>query len=336
MKLLQDFFKILPDFFQKVLEKFAPLVFCCDFREKNYRHKARMTTEVDDFLSYMAADRGCSPCTTDAYGATLTAFARYCQGIDEQITWQSIDADIIRRWMADRMATGLNARSMARDLAALRSFFKYLLRMNLAQHDPTRLVRNPKKHVPLPAFLKQEEVDRLFDEITFPSTPEGQRDRNILLTFYHTGIRLSELTGLTIASIDLARAELSVIGKRNKQRIVPFGSELRESLAAYIARRKEEGATISSPLFPNKNGQRMRSETVRQVVKQYLSLVTTQKKRSPHVLRHTFATAMLNNGAGLEAIKELLGHESITTTEVYTHATFADLKKEYEHAHPRA
>lgn len=292
--------------------------------------------EVDDFLSYLAADRGYSPRTVATYKESLTSFAIFFRSIDEQLSWQTIDSDIIRRWMATRMQRGSDARTVAKDLAAIRSLYKYLLRMKRTDHDPARRVHNPKIHTPLPTFLKQSEIDRLFDDVTFPDTPEGLRDRTILLTFYHTGIRVSELAGLNVGSVDIRQGELSVIGKRNKQRIVPFGKELAESLQKLIAQKQADEALPGAPLFLGPRGKRITDRLARTVVQQYLSLVTTQKKKSPHVLRHTFATAMLNNGADLEAIKQLLGHESITTTEVYTHTTFADLKKEYEHAHPRA
>lgn len=292
--------------------------------------------EIDDFLSYLAADRGYSPRTVATYKESLTSFAIFFQSIDDQLTWQTIDGDIIRRWMATRMQRGNNARTIAKDLAAVRSLYKYLLRMKRTTHDPARLVHNPKTHASLPTFLKQNEIDRLFDDVTFPDTPEGLRDRTILLVFYHTGIRVSELTGLNRGSIDLERKELKVMGKRNKQRIIPFGKELSESLQNFIGKKDADETIPDSPLFLGPHGKRITVERVQKIVKQYLSLVTTQKKKSPHVLRHTFATAMLNNGADLEAIKQLLGHQSITTTEVYTHTTFADLKKEYERAHPRA
>ena len=158
----------------------------------------------------------------------------------------------------------------------------------------------------------------------------------ILLMFYSTGVRVSELIGLDVADVDLETQELKVTGKRNKQRIIPFGEELRSELEAYERERGSLLHNMAGPLFVNADGTRMKDPKVRGIVKRYLSLVTRQRKKTPHVLRHTFATVMLNNGAELEAVKELLGHESLSTTEIYTHTTFAELKKEYEHAHPRA
>lgn len=297
---------------------------------------------VEDFLRYMAADRGASQRTLVTYRDSLQRLEDYFTALDTQLTWETLDADVVRRWMMHEMDRGQNARTVCKDLSAARSLYKYLLRMERIERDPLRLVKNPKQHAPLPTFLKQSEVDRLFDDVNFPETPEGLRDRTILLTFYHTGVRVSELTGLDMNSVHLENRELKVTGKRNKQRIIPFGEELAQALTLYMDGRRAEtqNETVETAdrkaLFTGRKGQRITVPTVQNIVRRYLALVTTQKKKSPHVLRHTFATAMLNNGADLEAIKELLGHESISTTEVYTHTTFADLKKEYELAHPRA
>lgn len=290
---------------------------------------------VEDFLSYLLADRGYSQQTVSTYRESLTSFEIFFRSMDAQLTWENLDADVVKRWVVALMERGKEARTVNKGLSALRSFYKYLLRMERVDHDPTRLVKNPKQHVKLPVFLKQSEVDCLFDNVSFPSSYEGLRDRTVLLTFYHTGIRVSELVGLDRAAVHVGQGELKVTGKRNKQRIVPFGDELRKALESYLAVRNG-CAGDDDALFLNRRKQRMTAQQVRAVVRKYLSLVTTQQKKSPHVLRHTFATAMLNNGADLEAIREILGHESICTTEVYTHTTFADLKKEYEHAHPRA
>ncbi|MGM9687485.1 MAG: tyrosine-type recombinase/integrase [Alloprevotella sp.] len=290
---------------------------------------------IEDFLLYLCAERGYSQRTADTYGASLRDFRRFCMSLEGQPDWKQVDADVVRQWMAAEMQRGCTGRYVAKQLSALRSFYRYLLRMQRVQHDPVRLVKNPKVHLPLPTFLKDSEIDRLFDDVAYPEGFEGQRDRLVLLTFYHTGIRLSELRGLDVTDVDLVRCELKVTGKRNKQRIVPFGEELCSGLKAYVELR-DQLACADGALFVTLKGKRMTKVQVYGLVRHYLSLVTTQKKKSPHVLRHTFATAMLNHGADLEAIRDLLGHESIRTTEVYTHTTFADLKKEYERAHPRA
>lgn len=290
--------------------------------------------EIEDFLSYMVADRGASQRTVTTYRDSLTSMESFFTSLDSELTWTNLDADVFRQWIIQEMDRGQNPRTVKKDLSAARSLYKYLLRMERVKRDPLRLVKNPKIHLPLPTFLKQSEIDRLFDDVVFPETFDGLRDRTILLTFYHTGVRVSELVGLNLGDVQLEAGELKVTGKRNKQRIIPFGEELKLALKHYMEQRI--APDDETALFVTNRSTRMTVAMVQVMVKKYLSLVTTQKKKSPHVLRHTFATAMLNNGADLEAIRELLGHESISTTEIYTHTTFADLKKEYERAHPRA
>ncbi|MEE0904121.1 MAG: tyrosine-type recombinase/integrase [Prevotellamassilia sp.] len=291
---------------------------------------------IKPFLTYLAGDRGYSPRTVATYHDCLTHFQAYFRSKDESLDWHTLDEDVVRSWMVHEMERGTDARTVSKALSALRSLYRYLLRTARVERDPVRLVHNPKVHAKLPTFVRQAEMDRLFDDTPFPDTYEGERDRTILLTFYSTGIRLSELTGLTLADVDCQAGELKVTGKRNKQRIVPFGPDLQQAMQHYLLRRSATFADAPRALFLTAKGKPVSQQQVAKWVKQYLSLVTTQKKKSPHVLRHTFATVMLNNGADLEAIKELLGHAGIATTEVYTHTTFAELVKEYQQAHPRA
>ncbi|MCI7315070.1 MAG: tyrosine-type recombinase/integrase [Bacteroidales bacterium] len=291
---------------------------------------------IKPFLTYLAGDRGYSPRTVATYHDCLTHFQAYFRSKDESLDWHTLDEDVVRSWMVHEMERGTDARTVSKALSALRSLYRYLLRTARVERDPVRLVHNPKVHAKLPTFVRQAEMDRLFDDTPFPDTYEGERDRTILLTFYSTGIRLSELTGLTLADVDCQAGELKVTGKRNKQRIVPFGPDLQQAMQHYLQRRSATFADAPRSLFLTAKGKPVSQQQVAKWVKQYLSLVTTQKKKSPHVLRHTFATVMLNNGADLEAIKELLGHAGIATTEVYTHTTFAELVKEYQQAHPRA
>jgi integrase/recombinase XerC len=197
-------------------------------------------------------------------------------------------------------------------------------------------VSGPKKAKVLPQFLREGEMDRLLDDLEWSDNYKDVRARTILLLFYEAGLRRSELTGLNDADIDFASGQLKVTGKRNKQRIVPFGEELRNGLLHYMEIRDQQFGGSCGALFLDDRGRRMTGAQVYTIVRRYLTAVTSLKKRSPHVLRHTFATAMLNNGAGLEGIKNLLGHESVSTTEIYTHTTFEQLKRVYKEAHPRA
>ena len=206
----------------------------------------------------------------------------------------------------------------------------------LVDKDPVHGITGPKKGKSLPQFLKEKEMDRLLEREYWTRSFEDVRDRAIIMTFYETGIRLSELTGLDDKMVDFAEYQLKVTGKRNKQRIIPFGEELCTTLRGYMECRDRKVGRLSEALFVTDEGQRMSASLVRERVKRSLSKVCTLKKRSPHVLRHTFATAMLNHKAGIESVKKLLGHESLSTTEIYTHTTFEQLKREYSIAHPRA
>lgn len=291
---------------------------------------------VERFISYLLAEKGYSPATALSYRASLLDLWKFCRNLDEELGWDNIDKDVLRRWMMSEMEGGIVARTMNRKLSAVRSFYRYLLRMGEVVVDPTALLKNPKVEKRLPSFVREQEMDRLFDEIPFGEGYEAERDRLILLTFYSTGIRLSELLGLRVSDVNLEAQELKVLGKRNKQRIVPFGDELKRAFASFFRIRGIAVAPDFGNIFLRVSGKPMTAVEVRAVVKKYLSCVTNQQKRSPHVLRHTYATVMLNNGADLEAVKELLGHESVATTEVYTHTTFAELKKAYNQAHPRA
>lgn len=291
---------------------------------------------IDQFLDYMCGERNMSPLTVEAYGRDLKAFESYFTQRDRGISWESVDSDLIRDWMESMMDKGNTASSVNRRLSALRSFFRFALSRGLISKDPAHNIEGPKKSRPLPQFVKESEMDRLLDgEGMWGDSFEDIRARAIIMTFYETGVRLSELTGLDIVDVDMGGCELKVTGKRNKQRIIPFGAELQKMLLSYIEVRKEFGGSDGA-LFIDRKGKRLRNPVVREMVKENLTKVTTIKKRSPHVLRHSFATAMVNNGAGIESVKKLLGHESIATTEIYSHTTFEQLKKAYKHAHPRA
>ncbi len=291
---------------------------------------------VEEFLNYLQFELRRSPLTVKSYSEDLGAFEAFFKNLGNQLTWESVDSDVIRNWMESMMDKGNNATSVNRRLSALRSLYRFALSRNLVSQDPARRVEAPKKAKPLPQFLKESEMDRLLDDAEWGTTYKEVRARTIIMTFYETGIRLAELVGLDDSAVDLVGRQLKVTGKGNKQRIVPFGAELEDALRRFMEQRDREVGAGSEALFVTEKGDRMSPAQVRSEVKQYLVRVSTLKKLSPHVLRHTFATSMLNHGAGIESVKRLLGHESVSTTEIYTHTTFEQLKRVYQDAHPRA
>ena len=296
---------------------------------------------IQSFIDYLRYERNYSERTLTAYQADLEAFERYYKTLDSELSWTNVDEDVVRQWMVQMMTDGNTATSVNRRLSALRSFFRFLLRRELVKHDPVHAVVGPKKEKALPAYLRDADMNRLLDgDIKFPHNYAGARDRMMLLTFYSTGIRLSELVGINIVDADLGLGQLKVTGKRNKQRLIPLGNEMMDAVKEYLEERRQYAAAHAADaqaFFLNeRTGARISPAKVEEIVKRYLGLVTTQKKRSPHVLRHTFATSLLNNHADLQSVKELLGHESLSTTEIYTHTSFEELKQLYNQAHPRA
>ncbi|RKW48827.1 MAG: tyrosine recombinase XerC [Prevotella sp.] len=291
---------------------------------------------VNQFLAYLSYERNRSLATVSSYRKDLEAFQKFVQAQDSTLSWADVDADLVRDWMAEMMNEGQRATSINRRLSALRSFYRFALARNLVKSDPVQGVVGPKKDKPLPQFLKEKEMDELLQEDFWTDCYEDVRDRMIIMTFYETGIRLAELMNLCDGDVDFMSGQLKVTGKRNKQRLIPFGAELSQALQHYMGVRDAQVVRHSAALFLANDGQQMTADAIRYRVKKHLSLVSTLKKRTPHVLRHTFATAMLNHKAGIESVKKLLGHESLSTTEIYTHTTFEQLKREYLNAHPRA
>ena len=292
---------------------------------------------IEKFLDYLEAERNYSPRTIESYKADLEAFEQYFKTLDSQLAWESIDSDVVRGWMEHMMDGGNTASTVNRRLSALRSLYRFALVRNMVTRNPAHIVKGPKKAKLLPQFVRENDMDRLLDGTgMWNGTFEDMRARTILMMFYETGMRLAELVSLDDSAVDFVEAQIKVTGKRNKQRIVPFGPELENALEAYIKERDAQVKNHCEALFVDDHGRRMTPGRVRTLVKDNLQKVTTMKKRSPHVLRHSFATAMLNNDAGLESVQKLLGHESLATTEIYTHTTFEQLKKVYNKAHPRA
>ncbi|WP_300938201.1 MULTISPECIES: site-specific tyrosine recombinase/integron integrase [Pseudomonadati] len=291
---------------------------------------------IESFLDYLQYERNYSEKTVLAYGEDIKQLREFAQEEYGKFDPLEVEAELIREWIVSLMDRGYTSTSVNRKLSSLRTFYKYLLKQGEVVVDPLCRIKGPKNKKTLPVFLKESEMNRLLDETDFGKGFKGCRDRLVIEMFYATGMRLSELIGLDDKDVDFSASLLKVTGKRNKQRLIPFGDELRDLMLGYIDIRNETIPVRSEAFFIKEDGRRLYKNLVYNLVKRNLSKVATLKKKSPHVLRHTFATTMLNNGAELGAVKEILGHESITTTEVYTHATFEELKKVYKQAHPRA
>jgi len=290
---------------------------------------------IGRFLSYLRYERNRSELTVGRYERSLREFEAYYKTLDETLNWNSIDADVIRGWMETLVDKGHKATSVNADLAAVRTFYRFALARGYVGKDPAHQVTGPKKQKPLPQFVKECEMDRLIDKEEWGDDYKDVRARTIIILLYETGIRRSELVGLDDKDVDFVAHQLKVTGKRDKQRIVPFGEELTQMLQQYIEVRNKQQRNDMQALFLNKKGERLTGHQLYNIVRENLSRVTTMQKRSPHVLRHSFATAMLNHDANLESVRQLLGHESLETTEIYTHTTFEQLKRVYKDAHPR-
>lgn len=292
--------------------------------------------KIDRFLDYLKLERNYSRLTVLKYESCLRLFEEYFKNLNAELEWESVDADVIRDWMESMMDSGLTAATVNGRLSAVRSFYRFALKKGLVENDPAHTITGPKREKPLPKFIREKDMDRLLQPEMWGDTYKDICARTIILLFYETGMRVGELVMLDDDMVDLDNRQLKVTGKRNKQRIIPFGAELEQALRDFVRMRDEQVERTEKGFFVTEKGRRVTYEQVRRMVKNHLGRVTTQQKRTPHVLRHTFATTMLNHEAGLESVKQLLGHESLATTEIYTHTTFEQLKKVYEKAHPRS
>jgi integrase/recombinase XerC len=295
---------------------------------------------IDRFLQYIKYEKGYSSHTFVSYQADLSQFEKFVvekNGAKEFVP-DEVDSSLVREWIVSMMESGVSASSVNRKLSALKSFFSYLCRNGEVKKNPMSQVVSPKRPKRLPKFLREDEMTELLSDQSevLGEGYEAGRDALILETFYTLGIRLSELIKMKDTDVDFQSQTVLVNGKRNKQRYVPFGASLKESMQAYLSVRNGEVADRSGYFFLRPNGEPLYPMLVYRVVHKYITMVSSLTKRSPHVLRHTFATAMLNSGADLEAVKELLGHANLAATEVYTHTTFEQLQKNYKLAHPRA
>lgn len=296
-----------------------------------------MESWTDPFLEYLRSERNNSPLTVEAYAKDLSEFQAFIESLNPECSWGSVESADVREWIIYLLDDQkLSESSVNRKVSALRTYYRYLRRMGWVNINPMERVVPPKKKRPLPSFVREKEMDRLFEITAEDKSFVGVRDRLILMMFYETGVRRAELLGMTDSCVDMIARQIKVTGKRNKQRIIPFGDELFKEIGEYVEIRNAIfGKTTFLSLFVSEKGDPMTPSQVTKVVKENLSKVTTVGKKSPHVLRHSFATAMLNNKADLTSIQKLLGHESVATTEIYTHVSFEELKSEYKNAHPR-
>ena len=292
---------------------------------------------IDSFINYLHYEKNYSTHTLSGYARDIVQFESYIKEKTENTLFDPklIDSDQIRNWIVFLLDAGLLPSSVNRKLSSLKSFFKYLIRQGELTNNPIRLIVGPKTGRPLPYFIREKEISNLLDSGFFGDDFEGVRDRLIMEMLYETGMRRSELVNIQLAEVDFELQQIKITGKRNKQRLIPFAERLKDMMIMYLDKRKEIVDAGNHWFFVRKNEQPLSPAIIYNIVRKGLSEIPMLAKRSPHVLRHSFATGMLNDGAELNAVKELLGHSSLASTSVYTHITFEELKKMY-HAHPRA
>jgi len=290
---------------------------------------------LNEFLKYLKLEKRYSSHTVKAYQIDLTQFKDYLEETYESVLHKA-KHPMVRSWLAQMLDFGFSPRSVNRKITTLKSFYKFLLKEEEIKEDPTIKIVSPKISKKIPSFVEEAQMRKLLDELDFVDGYAGVRDKLIIELFYSTGIRQAELINLKIKDIDISGRTIKVLGKRNKERLIPLTNVLCQKIDAYLKLRAELPIKDYSYLLLTTKGKRLYPSLVYRQVNHYLSQVTSLDKKSPHVLRHTFATHMLNNGADLNAIKELLGHANLSATQVYTHNTIDKLKKVYNQAHPRA
>ncbi len=293
----------------------------------------------DRFKRYIQYEKRYSDHTLKAYQNDLDQFQNYLESAYGTTALETASHFMIRSWLVSLLDKSLNTKTVNRKITTLKSYYKYLLRENVLQENPMLKVVAPKNAKTLPSFVKENDMDRLIREIKFDENFKGCRDKLIIQLFYSTGMRLSELINLQLIDINLKGRALKVLGKRKKERLIPISKSITDAIENYLVLRNNlllELISDCTHLFITEKGIQTYPKLVYRIVTKYLSYVSTNPKKSPHTLRHSFATSMLNNGADLNAVKELLGHANLTATQIYTHNTIDKLRHVYKHAHPRA
>jgi integrase/recombinase XerC len=286
--------------------------------------------QKERFLHFLEHEKRYSVHTLKSYSTDLEQFIQFLSSEFQVNTVKDVNFQFVRSWIARLLSNNISARSVNRKITTLKTYFRFLLQENMIKQSPMQKIISPKTSKKLPVFVEEIKMDELLNEIDFGEGFLAQRDRLILELFYFTGIRLSELINLRNKDIDFSNSTILVLGKRNKERLIPLISDI-------VSKIKELSTSNKSPfLFTTEEGKQISTKQVYRLVNKYLSMVTSLDKKSPHILRHTFATHMLNNGADINAIKELLGHANLSATQAYTHNTIEKLKTVYKQAHPRA
>lgn len=293
---------------------------------------------VESFINYLEYEKRASPHTVLAYRKDLEQFAEFCETAFEKEDISFAEHAEIRAWVIDLVDSKLSPISINRKIATIRSFYKFLLRSGEISKEPTYKIKALKTPKRLPEFVQEEAIDKILEEINYPIDFEGQRDRMVMDFLYLTGVRLSELTQLQWKDIDLAQQQVKVFGKRKKERIIPIISRLQENIISYkkVFEETFPNTKESDYFIVTKEKEQAYPMMIYRIVRHYLDLFAQTTKRSPHLLRHTFATHLLNKGADLNAVKDLLGHANLAATQVYTHNSMEKLKAVYNQAHPKA
>lgn len=289
----------------------------------------------ESFIDYLKYEKRYSPHTVVAYKNDLDQFVDYCTILVGDFNVKEIDSKTVRNWVINLMENETSPRSVARKVTTLKSFFKYLLKEQIVENNPAVNIPLPKTRKKLPYFVDENQLNSLLDDGFFENDFKGTRDKLIIALLYGTGIRLAELMNLKDSDINKKESELKVLGKRNKERVIPYPKSLNNLIDNYVEIRNREIVSNTSMFFVTKKGKPVYEKLIYRVVKNNLSKVTALEKKSPHVLRHSYATHLLNKGADLNAVKELLGHANLAATQIYTHTTFEKLHNIYKQAHPR-